>query len=81
MKKDKLYHRVTLLVGHVYLMVPSASSLFGNPDTLISPSIQGDNAASSPLVQVLTVPASTSPALIEHQVGHFLTPFIHQSPE
>ena len=53
--------------GQVYVMVPSASSLFANSESLIGTSLDGDKATS--LVQVLTVPASSSSAFLGQQVS------------
>jgi hypothetical protein len=48
-------------------MVPSASGLFANSESLIGTSLDGDKATS--LVQVLTVPASSSSAFLGQQVS------------
>ena len=53
--------------GQVYVMVPSAGSLFTNSESLIGTTLDGDKATS--LVQVLTVPASGSSSFLGQQVG------------
>jgi hypothetical protein len=52
--------------GQVYVMVPSASGLFANSESLINTSLDGDKATS--LVQVLTVPAGSGSAFLGQQV-------------
>ncbi|CAB4003007.1 calcium-responsive transcription factor-like [Paramuricea clavata] len=52
--------------GQVYVVVPSASGLFPNSESLINTPLDGNKTTS--LVQVLTVPASSGSAFLGQQV-------------
>ena len=58
-------HNLQDAQGQVYVMVPSAGSLFANSESLIGTTLDGDKATS--LVQVLTVPPSGSSSFLGQQ--------------